>query len=115
MVYSTTLCGTLGYGFLAESAMIGSAIVLVVILISVFAATLTGLLLIPMSLVIAIVVALLGYIVAAYALGVGHLTLFGRSEPGGLGSRVLAAATGALILKVFRPTFYVSATSAGID
>lgn len=124
---------SLWFGFLAESVAVGSAII--------FAVTLIGLLLIPVSLIVALAVGIAGYIVAAYALGVGLLMLIGRPEPSGVGTRIMAAGTGALVvsavalvpylgwlfvlalvlsgvgaitMKLFQPAFYVHAHSANI-
>jgi len=121
----------LWFGFLAESAAIGSAIV--------FAATLIGLLLLPVSLFIALALGFAGYVVAVYAFGVGMLKLMGRAEPDSFGARVIAAGTGALLvgaialipffgwlfvlalvlagvgaitMKLFRPGFYVGEKAA---
>ncbi len=126
------------FGFLAESVAMGAAIAMAATLVVVFAATLTGLLLIPASLVFMLVVGFAGYVVAAYSLGAGLLMLIGRPEPGGIGARITAAGTGALVagaiaflpfvgwpfalvlvlagvgaitLKLFQPAFYVSARS----
>jgi len=116
------------FGFLAESVAAGSAII--------FAMTLVGILLIPASLLLALAVGFAGYVVAAYAIGVALLMLFGQPEPNSLGTRVIAAGTGALLvsaialipffgwlfalglvlagvgsitLMLFRPAFYVGA------
>jgi len=121
----------LWFGFLAQSAALGSAII--------FAATLIGLLLLPVSIFIALVLGFAGYVVAVYAFGVGTLKLAGRSEPDGFGARVLAAGIGALLvgaialipffgwlfvlalvlagvgaitMKLFRPGFYVGEKAA---
>ena len=119
------------FGFLAESVAIGSAII--------FATTLIGLLLLPVSIFIALALGFAGYVVAVYAFGVGILMRIGRPEPSGFGPRVLAAGTGALLvsaialipffgwlfvltlvlagvgaitLKLFQPAFYVSRQNA---
>jgi len=83
-------------GFLFESAIGGSGIVLAVIVISLFSSTLLGILLIPLSLLAAWCVGVAGYVVGIYALGVGLLMSFGRRAPEGFGPRVLAAGVGAL-------------------
>lgn len=122
----------LWFGFLAGSVVMGSVII--------FAATLIGLLLIPASLVIALVVGFAGYVVAAYSVGVGLLMMIGRPQPGSVGARILAAGTGALAvsaialipflgwlfalalvlagvgaitLKLFQPAFFVRTQKAG--
>lgn len=82
----------LGYGFVAESAAIGSAVV--------FAMTLIGIALLPASLLVALVLRFAGYVVAVYAFGVGLLLAFGGSIPESIGWRVLAAAIGAVVVGV---------------
>lgn len=121
----------LWFGFLAQSVAVGSAII--------FAVTLIGLLLMPVSLFIAVALGFAGYVVAVYAFGVGTLKRFGRAEPDSFGARVLAAGTGALVvgaialipffgwlfvlalvlsgvgaitMKLFRPGFYVGEKAA---
>lgn len=118
------------FGFLAESVAAGSAII--------FAMTLIGILLIPASLFVAFLVGFAGYVVAAYAVGVALMLMFGRPEPSGFGTRVIAAGVGALLvsavalipffgwlfalalvlagvgsitLMLFQPAFYVGETS----
>lgn len=81
---------TLWFGILAESVIVGSTIILML--------TGIGLLLAPATLVIALVGAFAGYVVAAYAFGVGLLMALGRSEPNSMGSRALAAGVGALVV-----------------
>ena len=83
---------TLGVGFLAQSAIIGSVVVV--------ALTLIGLLLVPAILLLAGVSALAGYVVGAYAFGVGLLLLVGRDEPDTLAERAISAGTGALVAGV---------------
>lgn len=82
----------LWFGFLAESAIIGSAVL--------FATTLIGLLLVPASLFLVFAVGFAGYVVAVYSFGVGLLMQIGRPEPDSIGTRVLAAATGALVVSL---------------
>ncbi len=77
-------------GFLTLSAAIGTTVV--------FAMTLIGLLATPMSILLAIVLGFAGYIVGAYALGVGLLGLIGRDAPGAWIERALAAAVGAVVI-----------------
>lgn len=83
---------TLGIGFLTESALIGS--------IFLVAITLIGLLLVPAILLLAGVVSLAGYVIAAYAFGVGLILLIGRQEPDSLAERAVAAGIGALVAAV---------------
>jgi hypothetical protein len=78
------------FGFLALSAAIGTTVVLAISLI--------GLLATPLSVILAIVLGFAGYIVGAYALGVGLLKLIGRTDPSTWVERVLAATVGAVII-----------------
>ncbi len=78
----------LWFGFLAQSTLVGSAIL--------FAMTLIGVILVPAVILIALVGGFAGYIVAVYAFGVGLLLAFGRPEPDSVGTRALAAGIGAL-------------------
>jgi cytoskeletal protein CcmA (bactofilin family) len=78
------------FGFLTLSAAIGAAVVL--------AMSLIGLLAMPLSIVLAILLGFTGYIVGAYALGVGLLGLIGREVPGAWIERALAAAVGAIVI-----------------
>jgi hypothetical protein len=86
---------TLLYGFLVEAGIVGSGILIAVALIG-FAMTLVGILLIPVSLLVALAVGWPGYVVAVYALGVGLLRAFGQPQPEELRTRALAAGLGAL-------------------
>ena len=79
---------TLWIGLLAESVIVGSTIIL--------AMTLIGLLLAPATVLIALVCAFSGYIVAAYAFGVALLMVIRKQEPEGIGSKAVAAGVGAL-------------------
>lgn len=79
---------TLFVGFLTQSAVIGAGIL--------FAMTLIGLLLTPAMVVLALVGGFAGYIVAAYAFGVGLRLAFGKPEPESIGDRAQAAGIGAL-------------------
>ncbi len=79
---------TLWFGFLTQSVLAGSAIL--------FAMTLVGILVVPASALVAVLAGLFGYVVGAYALGVGLSLLAGRGEPESLGARVVAAVVGAL-------------------
>ena len=81
---------TLWFGILAESVIVGSTIILMF--------TLIGLLLAPATVLIALVGAFAGYVVAAYAFGVGLLKAIGRPEPDGIGTRALAAGVGAFVV-----------------
>lgn len=80
---------TLWFGLLAESVIVGSTIILIL--------TVIGLLLAPATLAVALVVPYAGYVVAAYALGVGLLMAVGQPDPNNIGSRTLAAGVGALV------------------
>jgi len=83
---------TLGVGFVTQSAIVGS--------IFVVAMTLIGLVLVPGILLLAGASALAGYVVGAYAFGVGLLLLIGREEPDTLAERAIAAGAGALVAGV---------------
>jgi hypothetical protein len=78
------------FGFLTLSAATGTTVVL--------AMSLIGLLATPLSVFLAILIGLAGYIVGAYALGVGLLGLIGRADPGAWIERALAAAVGAVVI-----------------
>ena len=80
---------TLGLGFLAQAAVLGSAIL--------FAMTIIGILFTPACILLAVILGFLGYVIGAYAFGVGLLLAFGRSEPQTFRDRAVAAGTGALI------------------
>jgi cytoskeletal protein CcmA (bactofilin family) len=75
-------------GFIALSAAIGAAIVLMI--------TGIGFFLVPIPLLIAFVGALAGYLLGVYLAGTGVLSLLGRTGQEKLSSRLLAAGTGAL-------------------
>lgn len=62
------------------------------------ARSVVGILLIPGSVIVALVVGFVGYVVAAYTLGIGVLAVFGRGHPTTLRSRAIAAGTGALLV-----------------
>jgi hypothetical protein len=79
---------TLWLGFLAQSAIIGAGVL--------FALTIIGILLTPAMVVLALAAGFAGYVVAAYAFGVGLLLAFGRPEPDSIADRALAAGVGAL-------------------
>ncbi|MBT8475886.1 MAG: hypothetical protein HKO95_05150 [Rhodobacteraceae bacterium] len=80
--------GMLWLGFLTMSAIIGSAVL--------FAMTVIGLLVTPASIFVAILTGVLGYVIGAYAFGVGLMLAVGRDEPDSIGDRALAAGIGAL-------------------
>ncbi len=79
---------TLWLGFLALSAAIGSAIVLMI--------TGVAFILVPVSLLVAFVGALAGYFLGVYLVGIGILSWAGRGEQSGFSRRAMTAATGAL-------------------
>lgn len=79
-------------GALALSAVIGSVFV--------FAATGIGLLLVPVSLIAAVVLLLAGYIIGVYVLGVGVMGAGGRDLPSSLGDKALAALVGAVVAAI---------------
>jgi len=56
-----------------------------------------GILLIPLSLVAAVLLGLTGYVIGAYALGVWATGVAGRGEPASTGDRAVAAFAGAAI------------------
>lgn len=118
---------TFWFGFLSLSVLIGSAILL--------ALTLVGIVIAPIAIALALLGAFFGYVVGAYALGVGLLMAIGREAPDGWIERVAAAFVGALIVgliglipvvgwifvfaltlagvgaiatRIFRPSFYSS-------
>lgn len=103
---------SLWLGFLMESALIGSSILL--------AMTVVGIFLAPAAIVLALIVGFFGYIVGAYTFGVGLLLVIGRSEPDSLGERAVAAGVGALLtgLIVLIPflgwLFMIALTLAGV-
>ena len=80
--------GTLWFGFLALSALLGSAIL--------FAMTLIGIVFSPAVVFLAALAGFAGYVIGAYAFGVGLMLAFGRLEPDSIGERALAAGIGAL-------------------
>lgn len=75
-------------GVLAMSVIIGSTIILMI--------TGYGMQLIPINLAIWFIAVLTGYVVGAYAIGVGVLLWFNRPEPNSFKTRAIAAATGAI-------------------
>lgn len=81
--------GTLGLGFLALSALLGSAVML--------ALTIVGLLLVPAVLIAVLLAGFAGYVVAVYMLGAGISEWWRRREPASLGQRALAALVGSAL------------------
>lgn len=79
---------TLWLGFLAQSALVGAAVLLAMTLIGVIAS--------PAAILAAAVVGVAGYVVAVYALGVWLTLAFGRAEPDDIRDRAIAAGCGAL-------------------
>ncbi len=79
-------------GFLTLSAAIGSVVIL--------ALTGFGMILIPVSLVVTMVIGLLGFLIGTYVLGVGVARWMGRDWPDSLGDRIIAAFIGALSIVV---------------
>lgn len=79
---------SLWLGFLAQSTLVGAGII--------FAMTLIGIFIAPAAIILALVAGFIGYVVAAYALGVGLMLAVGQSEPDRLLERAAAAAVGAL-------------------
>lgn len=80
---------SLWFGFLALSTLAGAGILL--------AMTLIGLLVTPAAVLAALAAGFVGYVIGAYALGVGLVMALGRPEPASLGARALAAGAGALV------------------
>jgi len=76
-------------GFVGLSALIGSVVLL--------AMTGLGILLIPVSLLLAVLLGLLGYVVGTYAVGVWALGIAGRGAPATTADRAIAAFAGAAI------------------
>ncbi|MGG7645995.1 hypothetical protein ACQ5SP_14390 [Rhodovulum sp. YNF3179] len=79
---------TLWMGFLTLSVLSGAAILLAVTVIGIFVS--------PAAVLAALAVGFAGYVIGAYAFGVGLLGAFGRAAPDSIGDRALAAFTGAL-------------------
>jgi cytoskeletal protein CcmA (bactofilin family) len=80
---------TLGAGFVTQAALIGSTVLL--------AATIVGVLLVPVALIAAVVLGFLGYIVGVYRLGVWGIARTGALEPDTFPEYALAALVGALL------------------
>jgi len=76
-------------GAVGLSALIGSVVLL--------AMTGFGILLIPVSIVAAVLLAVTGYVIGTYALGVWATGIAGRGAPDSTGDRAVAAFTGAAI------------------
>lgn len=83
---------TLWLGFLTQSAVIGAGVL--------FALTIIGLLLAPAMVLLAIIGSFAGYVVAAYAFGVGLTLAFGKLEPDSIADRAIAAGIGALAVGI---------------
>lgn len=79
----------LGAGFLTQSALIGAAIVLAI--------TVIGLVLAPFAVLLAVLLGILGYIVAVYLLGAWAVTRAGALEPDTFPEYALAGLVGAVI------------------
>lgn len=77
------------FGFLALSTLAGAAIL--------SAMTLIGLFVMPAVILAAVLTGFIGYVIGAYALGVGLMLAFGRGEPATFGARAIAAGVGALV------------------
>ncbi len=80
--------GTLWMGFMGLSVLVGAAILL--------AMTLVGIVISPAAVLAAVILWLAGYVIGAYALGVGLTMAFGRAEPADVGDKAVAAGIGAL-------------------
>ncbi|MCK0172251.1 hypothetical protein [Aliiroseovarius sp. S1123] len=79
-------------GFLSISALAGSLFL--------FALTGYGILLVPASIVLAVLLGVAGYVIGAYILGVGVMSALSRPLPETLSERAIAAAVGALAVTV---------------
>ncbi len=103
---------TLWFGFLTQSVLAGSAIL--------FAMTVIGIVVVPASILLAVIAGFFGYVIGAYALGVGLILLAGRGEPDSLAQRVIAAVVGALaagligLVPLFGWIFVLALTLAGV-
>jgi len=103
---------SLWMGFLAQSTVIGAALLLLITVVGIFVA--------PAAVVLALLGAFLGYVVAAYSIGVGLMIAIGRGEPDGLAARALAAGVGALLaalialIPILGWLFVLAATLAGV-
>lgn len=79
-------------GFLTISALAGSLFL--------FAMTGVGILLVPVSVVLAVLLGIAGYVIGTYILGVGLLGATNRPLPETLGERAIAALVGAVAITV---------------
>jgi hypothetical protein len=79
----------LGAGFLTQAALIGGAFLLMV--------TIIGIVVAPFAVLAAVLLGLLGYVVAVYLLGAWVVIRAGAHEPDTFPEYVLAAVVGALI------------------
>lgn len=86
-------------GFLTISALAGSLFL--------FAMTGIGILLIPASIVLAVLLGIAGYVIGTYILGVGVMGLLNNPLPETLVERALAALVGALVITVFALIPYI--------
>lgn len=80
------------FGFLTLSAAIGTTVVL--------AMSLVGLLALPLSIILPLLIGFAGYVVGAYAIGVGLLNMIARTYPSAWIERALSAAVGAIVVAV---------------
>lgn len=76
-------------GFAGLSALVGSIVFL--------AMTGIGIVVIPVSLIAAVLLGIVGYVIGTYSLGVWATAVAGRPEPKSVGDRALAAFSGAAI------------------
>lgn len=83
---------TLGAGFVTQAALIGGAVLLAITVIGVFLA--------PFAILAAVVLGIVGYVVAIYLVGVWAITRAGALEPDTFPEYALAALVGALIAGV---------------
>jgi hypothetical protein len=81
---------SIGFGFLAVSAAIGSAVVLAI--------SFVGLLLLPVALAVALLLWFAGYVIGAYAIGAGLWIWLRNEAPFGVVERGLTGAIGAAVV-----------------
>ena len=86
-------------GFLSISALAGSLFL--------FAMTGIGLLLVPASIVLAVLLGIAGYVIGTYILGVGVLGVANRPLPETLAERAIAALVGAVAISVLALIPYI--------
>ncbi|WP_371168235.1 hypothetical protein [Aliiroseovarius sp. 2305UL8-7] len=86
-------------GFLTISALAGSLFL--------FAMTGFGILLIPASIILAVLLGIAGYVVGTYILGVGVLGVASRPLPETLGERAIAALVGAVAITILAMIPYI--------